>query len=104
MAIGEGYLMYGIYTKWKDANRHKTNFRGTADPIYKASEFSLYEKSRDSRNLKMWLLAATIFYSMFDAYVDAQLADFDQTDKAYEVFIEPVGHDGIGIAMTLNIK
>jgi hypothetical protein len=35
---------------------------------------------------------------MFDAYVDAHLSDFDQKDKAFEVYIGP-GHDDDIIAV-----
>ncbi|MDZ7315227.1 MAG: DUF5683 domain-containing protein [candidate division KSB1 bacterium] len=35
----------------------------------------------DSRNLSYWLLAATILYSAADAYVDAHLADFDESPE-----------------------
>ena len=33
---------------------------------------------RDYRNQALWFLAGTIVLSMLDAYVDAQLADFDE--------------------------
>lgn len=33
----------------------------------------------DNRNLSFWLLGATILYSMADAFVDAHLADFDES-------------------------
>ena len=33
---------------------------------------------RDNRNLAYWFLAGTIVLSMLDAYVDAQLSDFDE--------------------------
>lgn len=33
----------------------------------------------DSRNLSYWLIAAAILYSMADAYVDAQLYNFDES-------------------------
>jgi len=99
----ESWLIYGIHHDWKMADRHEANFKQTSDPIYKASEFSEYEKARDSRNLKMWILAAAIFYSMFDAYVDGQLSDFEQRDKAYEVFIGPTENEGVQLVMKFDI-
>ncbi len=104
IAGGESYLIYGIYTYWKDANRHKTNFEQSSDPVYKASEFTKYSNSRDSRNLRLWIIAATIFYSMFDAYVDAQLSDFNQGDKSFQVFLAPAERDGIQLVMNFKIK
>jgi hypothetical protein len=103
-AAGESWLAYGIYNDWKEADRHEKNFRSaTDDPIYQAKEFSEFEDARDRRNLKMWILAVTIFYSMFDAYVDAQLSDFDQPDKAFEVYLGPGENDDIRISLAVRI-
>ena len=52
----------------------------------------------------MWFLAATIFYSMFDAYVDAQLSDFEQTDKAFEVYLGPGQMNDIEVSLTFYIE
>lgn len=98
----EGYLYYGTVTDWREADRHERAFKTAIDPVVKAREFADYEDARDRRNLKMWFLAAGIFYSMFDAYVDAHLATFDQPDKAYEVYLGPT-EDGVRLALTLDI-
>ncbi len=103
-AAGESWLAHGIYENWKEADRHESNLKSAVDdPEYQAAEFAKYENARDRRNLKIWILAATIFYSMFDAYVDAQLADFDQTDRSFEVFIGPDKNDDIKIALAIDI-
>jgi len=104
IAAGESYLIYGIVTNWRASDKHRKNFEHTDDLTYKAAEFALYEKTRDKRNKRMWILAACTFYSMFDAYVDAQLADFKETDKAYEVYVTPSRDNGIMLAMTFKIK
>jgi hypothetical protein len=104
IASGESYLIYGVYNYWKDANRHQHNFENSSDPVYKASEFNKYSSSRDQRNIRLWILAATVFYSMFDAYVDAQLSDFNQTDKAFQVFVAPTQDAGMQVVMNFNIK
>jgi hypothetical protein len=103
-AIGEAYLINGIYTDWRSADRHKSYFQSTTDPALKAREFNNFTNARDRRNLKMWILAASIFYSMFDAYVDAQLSDFNQRDRAYEVFLAPAPANGVQIVMAFNIR
>ena len=104
-AGGQGWLAYGIYDDWKEANRHEKNFKGAVDdPLYQAAEFDRFESARDSRNLKMWIMAAAIFYSMFDAYVDAQLSDFEQTDKSFEVYIGPGEMNDFEISLTFHIK
>ncbi len=85
----EIYLVKYIAWRWKWMNRHKSNFQNTDDETYKAEQFALYEKTRDSRNLHLWLISLTTLFTMFDAYVDAHLSDFDQTDKAFEVYLTP---------------
>ncbi len=104
-AAGEGWLAYGIYDDWKDANRHEENFKAAVDdPIYQAAEFEKFEDARDSRNLKMWFMAAAIFYSMFDAYVDAHLSDFEQADKAFEVYLGPGEINDFEVSLTFYIE
>jgi uncharacterized membrane protein YebE (DUF533 family) len=104
-AGGHGWLAYGIYDNWKKADRHEKNFKNAFDdPLYQAAEFGKFENARDSRNLKMWIMAAVIFYSMFDAYVDAQLSDFDQTDKAFEVYLGPGEKNDFELSLTFYIK
>jgi len=103
IALGESYLIFGIYDDWKEASRFERNFKNATDLTIKAREFANFENARDRRNLKMWIMAAAVFYSMFDAYVDAHLANFDQKDKAYEVFLSPQS-DGIQLVLTLDIK
>jgi hypothetical protein len=101
----EIYLINGVYTNWKDANRHKDNFTSADDdPEYQAVEFAEYERALDRRGAFSWFLAAAIFYSMFDAYVDAHLSNFDQEDKAFEVYIGPGKQDEIEITLTFNIQ
>jgi len=85
----EIFLMYEARKNWRQMDAHQTNFLNTDDQDYQAQEFSLYIMSRDDRNLYLWFTGFTIFISMFDAFVDAHLANFDQTDKAFEVFIAP---------------
>ena len=104
IAAAETYLIVGIITNWQDTNKHKKNFQSSDSLEYKASEFSKFEHSRDQRNIRMWILAAGIFYSMFDAYVDAQLWDFKQTDKSFDVYVEPVKNNGLYAGLTFKIK
>lgn len=71
------------------------------NPDYQALEFDLYKKNRDKRNLYMWLTSLTLFISMFDAYVDAHMAGFDQQDKVFEVNVMPE-NDMIELTLTYN--
>lgn len=104
ITAGESYLIASIYTYWKEADRHRHNFEHSDNLAFKASEFTQYTNARDSRNLRFWILAGAIFYSMFDAYVDAQLADFNQSDKAYQVYVAPAHNDGVQLVMNFKIK
>lgn len=104
-AVGESWLANGIYHDWKEVDRHERNFKGAADdPVYQAREFAEFENARDRRNLKMWILAVAIFYSMFDAYVDAQLSDFEQKDKAFEVYVGPGAGDDFRITVAVKFQ
>lgn len=97
-------MIYGIAQDWKKTDRYNKTFKAATDLGIRAIEFHKYTKYRDRRNLKMWIMAATMFYSMFDAYVDAQLSDFNQTDKAYETFIAPTSDGGVQVGLTFNFK
>lgn len=122
---GESYLIVKILRDWSEMSRHKRNFQRTTgptnrivqsfsplpfsvidkttpDPSYRSREFQNYLHVRDERNIKIWILAATVFYSMFDAYVDAQLSDFNQTDKAYQVYLAPANDDGVQLMVNIN--
>ena len=100
----EGYLINGIYSNWRKADYHEKRFKSAFDnPEYQADQFAKYEKALEKRSTKMWFLAATIFLSMFDAYVDAQLSDFDQTDKAFEVHLGPGRDSALELSLTIKI-
>jgi len=66
-------------------------------------EFAKYENALDRRGSFSWFFAAAVFYSMFDAYVDAHLSNFDQDDKAFDVFIGPGKNDAMEITLTFDI-
>jgi len=85
----EVYLIKYVYWRWKQMDEHWRNFKNAGDDITKAQQFALFEKKRDSRNTHIWLTALVVFVSMFDAYVDAHLADFNQTDKAFDAYVIP---------------
>ena len=99
----EIYLIHYVRWRWDQMDQHQWNFQHTDDLAYKAEQFSLYEKRRDSRNLHMWLTGLVVLLSMFDAYVDAHLADFDQTDKSFEVYLAP-DDDKIRLTLAFNFK
>lgn len=100
----EVYLINEVYTHWHKADIHERNFTNAFDdPVYQAEEFARYEKELDRRGNATWFLAATVFFSMFDAYVDAHLSDFNQPDKAFEVYIGPGHDDEILAVLSFNL-
>lgn len=64
-AVDYGQLASEWRRKWKEA-----------PPELKNSYFAEYTGHRDRRNTNLWYTALTIFFSMFDAYVDAHLRNF----------------------------
>ena len=67
--------------EWKRRNEHKSRFQDLPqDHPDKAWEFEQFRFYEDQRNLFLWITAGIIFLSMFDAYVDAQLYNFDKEE------------------------
>jgi hypothetical protein len=63
--------------EWSRMNKHKKNFQNPdyPDRYWEFEQFEFYE---DRRNLFLWITAGMVFLSMFDAYVDAHLYNFDR--------------------------
>ena len=100
----EIYLANEVYTHWHKADIHKKNFTHSFDnPEFQVQEFARYNKELDRRGSATWFLAATIFFSMFDAYVDAHLYDFDQGDKAFGLYLGPGDDNEIMAQLSFNI-
>jgi hypothetical protein len=63
--------------EWHRMNKHKRNFQDPDHPdrYWEFEQFQFYE---DQRNLYLWITAGIVFLSMFDAYVDAHLYNFEK--------------------------
>ena len=68
----------------------------------KQYEYNLYKYYRDQRSLYLWSSLATIFISMFDAYVDAQLYDFDREMENIGFEIYPDKEKGLSFKLSFN--
>jgi hypothetical protein len=88
---------------WKQMSAHQRNFLNSTNRTYQAQEFFYYQNSQDNRNLFMWLTGITFFISIFDAYVDAHFADFNQQDKAFQAHLLP-NKDALYLSLTYNLK
>ncbi len=73
--------------KTSDAKKAFDLASGTEDDILIFNTFNAFDKAKDNRNLFSWLSGAFVFLSMFDAYVDAHLAQFPKYDKSISLQI-----------------
>jgi hypothetical protein len=89
--------------EWKKTDDQKKIFDSLplSDPN-KSYEYSLYTYYRDQRSLYLWSSLATIFISMFDAYVDAQLYDFDKEMENIGLEIYPNKEKGLSLKFSFN--
>jgi len=84
--------------KTSDARRE---FDSETDTTNIAGLYNRYKSAKDDRNLYSWLTGTVIFISMFDAYVDAHLAQFPKIDDRLSVRLD--SGDGAEWMVKLNI-
>jgi hypothetical protein len=89
--------------EWKRTDDQKKIFDSLPlDHPDKQYEYNLYIYYRDQRSLYLWSSLATIFISMFDAYVDAQLYDFDKEMENIGFEIYPDKEKGLSCKLSFN--
>jgi len=73
---------------------------------YKASKTELEREFYiNNRNLSNWWLVGVILFSMADAFVDAHLADFDESPDLSYLKIVPIGNfQYSGVALSIGIR
>ncbi len=72
----ESFFIYKAAHWWKKTE-DQYDLVQTLPEGQQASAFYLYKSYRGNRNDYLWLVALSVFISMFDAYVDAHLSGFD---------------------------
>lgn len=72
----ESFLIYQVVYYWKRASKYEDLYVNDTTAS-KSEKFIQFDKYRDLRNQHLWFLGITMFYSMFDAYVDAHLKNFN---------------------------
>jgi len=88
--------------EWGRRNEHKRNFEHLPpDHPDKAWEFEQFRFYEDRRNLFLWITTGIVFLSMFDAYVDAQLYNFDK-EKVPDLFISMNPGDKVNILFSVK--
>ncbi len=77
IGIGESLLIYQTAYYWRRSDKYQDLYLNEDDPELRLSKFQQFDRYRDLRNQHIWFLGITVFYSMFDAYVDAHLKNID---------------------------
>jgi hypothetical protein len=92
--------------EWRRRNEHKREFQNLPqDHPDKAWEFEQFRFYEDRRNLFLWITAGIVFLSMFDAYVDAQLYNFDEEEVPdFSVSLIPEYKEGKGINLLFSVR
>ena len=90
--------------EWKRTDNHKKLFDSMSqDHPDKSWESEQYKFYQDRKNLFLWSTIATIFVSMFDAYVDAHLYDFDKEMERIGLEIYPDSEKRLNIKFSFNL-
>jgi hypothetical protein len=88
--------------EWGRRNEHKRNFehlpQNHPDKAWEFEQFRFYE---DRRNLFLWITTGIVFLSMFDAYVDAHLYNFDK-EKVPDLSISMIPKDKVNILFSVK--
>jgi hypothetical protein len=90
--------------EWKRMDEHRKLFISLPeDHPDKFWEYDQYKFYQDRKNLFLWSTIATIFVSMFDAYVDAHLYDFDKEMERIGLEIYPDSENRFSFKLSLKL-
>ena len=90
--------------EWERMDDHKKFFDSMSqDHPDKSWESEQYKFYQDRKNLFLWSTIATIFVSMFDAYVDAHLYDFDKEMERIRFEIYPDSENKLSFKLSLKL-
>jgi hypothetical protein len=104
-------LVFGVETTflvlmaidWKRTNEHKELFDSLPEEHPdKYWEYEQYKFYKDRKNLYLWSILTTVFLSMFDAYVDAHLYNFDKEMERIGLEIHPQTGKKLGFKLSFN--
>jgi hypothetical protein len=89
---------------WSRMKEHQKNFQNPdyPDRYWEFDQFRFYE---DRRNMFLWITAGIVFISMFDAYVDAHLYNFEKEevrDLSISILPGANGADQMKIVLSLT--
>ena len=91
--------------EWERMDDHKKLFDSMSQdrPKDKSWEYEQYKFYQDRKNLYLWSTIATIFVSMFDAYADAHLYDFDKEMERIGFEIYPGSENKLSFRLSLKL-
>jgi hypothetical protein len=104
-------LVFGVETTflvlmvidWDRMNEHKKLFDSLPeDHQDKSWEYEQYKFYKDRKNLYLWSTLTTVFISMFDAYVDAHLYNFDKEMERIGLELHPQPGKELGLRLSFN--
>jgi len=75
---------------------------GTASGNEISRLFNEYRDAQDKQNLFRWYLGTFIFFSMFDAFVDAHLAEFSKYDGQLSFDFTPTDNGAPAVRLSYN--
>ncbi|MDH4222300.1 MAG: DUF5683 domain-containing protein [candidate division Zixibacteria bacterium] len=104
-------LVFGVETtflalmiiEWDRMSDHKQLYDSL--PLEHPDKFLEYEQYKfyeDRKNLFLWSVLATVFVSMFDAYVDAHLYDFDKEMERIGFKVHPHPENELSFRFSIN--
>lgn len=90
LVIGLESTLIGTVAHYADkTSAAKRAFDNNTDPVLEPALFKAFDDAKDRRNYFSWLLGTLIFISMFDAYVDAHLANFPKYENEISLDVRP---------------
>ncbi|NIR65937.1 MAG: hypothetical protein GWN61_17055 [candidate division Zixibacteria bacterium] len=73
----ESFLIYQTAYYWDKTSTYEDLYTSDTNSVTRLDKFLQYDRYRDLRNQHIWFLGITVVFSIFDAYVDAHLKNFD---------------------------
>ena len=91
--------LIGTYIHYKNKTEDARDAFESAPLEDKSRLFREFDGAKDQRNRFAWFCATMIFISMFDAYVDAHLANFPRKEETLSFNIGPTPEETIKVSL-----
>lgn len=111
IAIGlETYFFSKVLDLNKESSSARQVWQAETDLVIKRNLYFEFDEKRSNRNKFIWYTGITIFFSMFDAYVDAHLSGSpsdsrnDRIEETEKISMNIVPDLSSGIGFSLSLK